>query len=107
MSGKQINVLTMKLNWRFESDECSTSKIASTGDKTMLRLSYDESINFWKCEALYKRTTICKNISSVAVWSDMSEGCAVNGCVSNVIHRAKCMGSEDKSNEFDFVAEFI
>ena len=94
----------MKINWQYE---CSMSKIAVTGDKTMLRLSYDESITSWKCEALYKHTNRCKNISSVAVWSDMSEGGAVNGCVSNVIHRAKCMGIKDKSNSFDFVAEYI
>ena len=94
----------MKINWQYE---CSMSEIAVTGEKTMLRLSYDEFINVWKCEALYKRTPKCKNISSVAVWSAMSKVDAVNGCVSNVIHRAKCMGSEDKSNEFDFVAEYI
>ena len=97
----------MKLNWTFESSECNLTKMAVTGDKTMLRLSFNESINAWTCEALYKRTFRCKNVSSVAVWSDASEIKAINGCVSNVVHRAKCMGSKDKSNEFNFVAEHI
>lgn len=97
----------MKLNWQYESSECNLTKIAITGERTMLRLSFNESIKSWKCEALYKRTPKCRTISSVAVWSVSNETQAIEGCVSNVIERAKGMGYRDKSNEFDFVSQYV
>ena len=96
----------MKLDWQFEHNESSMSRVAVTGNKTMLRLTYYKPVGLWRCEAVYTRTGI-GTISSVAVCTNSDETEAINGCIGDVIDRAIHKGINDKANEFDFVAEFI
>ena len=96
----------MKLDWQFDYTVDSLTRIAITGEKTMLRLTYYRPVSLWKCEAVYTRTCI-GTISIVAVCTNSDEMKAINGCIVDVIDRAIHKGINDKANEFDFVAEFI
>lgn len=72
----------MKLDWQYESEECPYTQIAVTGDSTILRLTFNPESGEWRCQALYKRTPKCKNVSVVASLPGLSPDEAVKKVIA-------------------------